>query len=168
MLVMNWMSRDLITVDVGATISDAADLLERHNIRELPVMKNGRLKGMVTDRDLKKASPSDATILEVHELPFLTSRIKVEHIMAKDPITVPADYTVEEAAEVLLENRLSGAPVVQNQGRLVGIITKTDILKVLISLKEKHKGPGTQPLQGKKEGKQKSGRDKRVSIFPTN
>jgi len=100
----------------------------------LPVMKKGKLVGIVTDRDLKKASASDATTLEVHELLYLLTKIKVKDIMTRDVITVPPDYTVEETAQVLQKNRISGAPVVDADGQLVGTITQTDLFRVLISL----------------------------------
>ena len=133
MLVENWMSKDVITVDVNDSMQDATRLLKEHNIRGLPVMENGKLVGIVTDRDLKKASASDATTLEIHELLYMISRIKIKDIMTKDPITIPLDYTIDEAAEVLLENKLSGAPVVDDKGQVVGIITQIDIFRVLVS-----------------------------------
>ncbi len=134
MLVENWMSKDVITVDVNDSMQDATRLLKEHNIRGLPVMENGKLVGVVTDRDLKKASASDATTLEIHELLYMISRIKVKEIMTKNPITIPVDSTIDEAAEVLLENKLSGAPVVDDKGQVVGIITQIDIFRVIISL----------------------------------
>ena len=134
MLVENWMSKDVITVYVNDSMQDATRLLKEHNIRGLPVMENGKLVGIVTDRDLKKASASDATTLEIHELLYMISRIKIKDIMTKDPITIPLDYTIDEAAEVLLENKLSGAPVVDDKGQVVGIITQIDIFRVIISL----------------------------------
>jgi acetoin utilization protein AcuB len=108
--------------------------LKEHDIRMLPVMKKGKLVGIITDRDLKKASASDATTLEVHELLYLLMKIKVKDIMTRDVITVPPDYTVEETAQVLQKNRISGAPVVDADGQLVGTITQTDLFRVLISL----------------------------------
>jgi len=134
MLVKNWMSKTVITADVNDSMNTAMDLLKEHAIGMLPVMKNGKLVGIVTDRDLKRSSASDATTLEIHELLFLISKIKVKDIMTKDPITVPFDFTVEEAAEVFLKNKISGAPVVDNRGQLVGAITKGDLFRVLISL----------------------------------
>ena len=134
MLVKNWMSKDVITVDVNDSMHDAMKHLKEHDIRLLPVMKKGKLVGIVTDRDLKKASASDATTLEIHELLYLLTKIKVKDIMTRDVITVPPDYTVEETAQVLQKNRISGAPVVDANGQLVGTITQTDLFKVLISL----------------------------------
>ena len=132
MLVGNWMTKDVINVDVNDSMQDAARLIRGHNIRRLPVMETGRLVGIVTDRDLKRASASDVTTLEIHELLFLISEIKISDIMTKDPITIPLDYTIDEAAQILLEHKLSGAPVVDDEGQVAGVITQTDIFRVLV------------------------------------
>jgi len=134
MLVKNWMSKGVITVDVNDSMHDATRRLKKHDIRMLPVMNKGKLVGIVTDRDLKKASASDATTLEIHELLYLLTKIKVKDIMTRNVITVPPDYTVEETAQVLQKNKISGAPVVDANGQLVGTITQTDLFRVLISL----------------------------------
>jgi len=128
------MSKTVITGDVNDSMNDVMSLMKKHGIGMVPVMKKGKLVGIVTDRDLKRSSASDATTLEVHELLFLISKIKVKDIMTKDPITVPFDFTVEEAAEVLMNNRISGAPVTDQEGQIVGTITKGDLFRVLISL----------------------------------
>lgn len=134
MLVKNWMNRKVISVTVDDYMLDAIRALKEHDIRMLPVMKNGKMVGVVTDRDLRRASASDATSLEAHELLYIIDNIKVEEIMTPNPIAIPHDYTVEEAAEILLKNKISGAPVVDPEGKVVGVITQTDIFRVLISL----------------------------------
>ncbi len=134
MLVRNWMSKNVITVDADESMQDAMKLIKENEIRMLPVMHKGKLVGIVTDRDLKRASASDATTLDIHELLYLVSQIKVKSIMTTKPITVPQNYTVEETAEILLKNKISGAPVVNQNGEIVGIITQTDLFRVLISL----------------------------------
>ena len=134
MLVKNWMNRKIITVNADDCMLDATKALKEHDIRMLPVLKDGKLVGVVTDRDLKRASASDATTLEAHELLYIIANIKIEEIMTRDPFTVFHDHTVEEAAEILLKNKISGAPVVGVAGEVVGIITQTDIFRVLISL----------------------------------
>ena len=140
MLVTNWMSKNIITVDENDSMQDAMKLLKEHDIRMLPVVKKGKLVGIVTDRDLKRASASDATTLEIHELFYLLTRIKVKNLMTKEVITVPPDFTVEETALVLQKNKISGAPVVDSKGELVGTITQTDLFSVLISLTGVAKG----------------------------
>jgi len=134
MLVKNWMSKPAITIDLEASMNDAIKLLKTHNIKMLPVMEKGKLVGIVTDRDLKRASASDATSLEIHELLYLISKIKIKEIMTKKPITVPEDYTVEETAEILLKHNISGVPVIDQYRDVVGTITQNDIFRILISL----------------------------------
>ena len=134
MLVRNWMSKEVVTIDINNSMVDATRKLKEHHISMLPVMKEGSLVGVLTDRDLKKASASDATTLEVHELLYLISNIKVKDLMTRDPFTVPPDYTIGETAEFLLEKKISGVPVVDSKKKIVGVITKTDIFRALISL----------------------------------
>jgi len=134
MLVKNWMSKPVITTDVDDSMEKTIKLLKKHNIKMLPVLEKNKLVGILTDRDLKRASASDATTLDIHELLYLLSKIRVKNIMTKDPITVPSDYTVEETADVLLKNKISGVPVVDHNKKVVGVITQTDLFKVLISL----------------------------------
>lgn len=134
MLVKDWMTKTVVTVDMEDSMQEAIRLMKDHDIHMLPVMKRGQLVGIVTDRDIKRSSASDATTLEIHELLFLISKIKVKDIMTKDPITVAYDYTIEETAEVLLKNKISGAPVMNGAGELAGTITKADIFRALISL----------------------------------
>ncbi|MDX2439831.1 MAG: CBS and ACT domain-containing protein [Desulfobacterales bacterium] len=143
MLVKKWMSKNVITADINDSMQDAIKLLKENEIKMLPVMKKDKLVGIVTDRDLKRASASDATSLDVHELLFLLSKIKIKDIMTKDPIMIPQDFTVEETAEILLKNKISGAPVIDNEGQVVGAITQTDLFRVLISLT----GVGTKGIQ---------------------
>jgi len=134
MLVKNWMSKKVITVNADDSMYIATQKLKDHNINILPVMEEDKLVGVITDRDLKRASASDATTLEIHELLYAISRIKVREIMSKNPITVSLNFTVEETAEILLNNGISGVPVEDEKNKVVGVITKTDLFKVLISL----------------------------------
>ncbi|MDZ7582808.1 MAG: CBS and ACT domain-containing protein [Deltaproteobacteria bacterium] len=134
MLVKNWMSKQTVTIDADGSMQDAMSLMKKHAIRMLPVIKKGKLVGIITDRDLKRASASDATTLEIHELLYLLSNIKIKDLMTRDPITVPADFTVEETAEVLLKNKISGVPVVDESGKVIGTITQSDLFRMLIAL----------------------------------
>ncbi len=134
MLVKNWMTSKVLTVEVGDSMQFAMDLIKTHRIKSLPVLKKGRLVGILTDRDLKRASASDATTLDIHELLYLIGRIKVKDIMTPNPITIPQDFTVEEAAEILLQHNISGAPVVDAMGKVVGIISQNDLFRALIAL----------------------------------
>ena len=134
MLVKNWMSRNVISVSINDAMDHAIRLMKEHRIKMLPVLDKGAIVGVVTDRDLKRASASDATTLEIHELLYLISRIRMRDIMSRDPVTVPLDYTIEETAKILLQKNISGVPVVDHDNRLVGVITQTDLFRVLIAL----------------------------------
>jgi len=134
MLVQKWMTSRVITVDVNESLGRAIKLMKEHKLNILPVMDNDKLVGIVTDRDIKRASASDATTLEIHELLYLINQIKVRDVMTKEPFTVPYNYTIEEAAEILMEHNISGLPVIGPNGTLTGIITKNDIFKVILSL----------------------------------
>lgn len=134
MLVKNWMSKDVITIEKDASMQHAIFLLKEHNINVLPVMDKSELVGIVTDRDLKSASPSEATTLDMHELLYLVSKIKVEEVMTSSVHTILSDHTIEEGAAILLEKKISGLPVLNKDDQLVGIITRSDLFRVIISL----------------------------------
>lgn len=140
MLVKGWMTSDVITVDEETSMMKASQIMKENNIRRLPVMRKGKLVGMVTDRDIKEASPSKATTLDVHELYYLLSELKLKDIMRKNLITVGPEETVEKAAVKMLEHRISGLPVVNDKGKVVGVITQGDVFKVLVSLTGIYRG----------------------------
>jgi len=134
MLVKDWMSRNVITVKVNDTLQHAINLMVDHQISVLPVMEDSKLVGMVTDRDVKRASPSSATLLDIQQALYHLSRLEVGAIMSAYPITVPLDYTLEETAEIMLQKKISGLPIVDDEGQLKGIITKSDLFKAMLSL----------------------------------
>lgn len=144
MLVKDWESRQVVTIEENDSMLDATSILKEQDIRMLPVLSNGKLVGIVTDRDLKSASASDASTLEIHELLYLLSKIKIKDIMTPDPITVHEDFTIEETAELLLANKISGCPVVDDDGNIVAIITQTDLFRAIISLTGLQQGGGIQ------------------------
>lgn len=134
MLVKNWMNKNVVTIDSRAPLQEAINLLMENDISILPVMEEGKLVGIVTDRDVKRASPSDACLLDFQNVMYHVARMAVGSIMSKPALTISTDRTIEETAEVLLENNISGAPVVDEQGEIKGIITKDDLFAALISL----------------------------------
>jgi acetoin utilization protein AcuB len=114
--------------------------MKENNIRRLPVMRQGKLIGIVTDRDIKDASPSKATTLDIHELYYLLSELKIKDIIKKNVITIGPEETVEKATVKMLKHRISGLPVVDDSGSVVGIITQRNISKVLVSLSGIYRG----------------------------
>jgi acetoin utilization protein AcuB len=121
MLVKKWMSENLITIRHYESAIKASMLLRDNHIKHLPVIEKDKLVGIVTDSDMLRVStPSDT--------------LRVEHVMTKNPVTVPWNYTIGEAAETLLKHNISGAPVVGVNGKVVGIITEGDLFKILVPL----------------------------------
>jgi acetoin utilization protein AcuB len=128
--VSDWMTPNPITVDLTTTLPEAHKLMKECHIRRLPVVDRGRVVGILTLGDIREASPSSATSLSIFELNYLLAKLNVEKIMTRDPITIAPGATVREAAQVMLEHKIGGLPVVENE-KLVGIITESDIFRVL-------------------------------------
>jgi acetoin utilization protein AcuB len=134
MLVCERMSAKPVTIDVGSTIIEALRIMRENQVRRLPVLdEKGDLVGIVSEKDLLYASPSPATSLSIYEMHDVLSRLKVSELMTTELITVTPDTLLEEAARVMADNKIGGLPVVED-GRLVGIITETDIFKVFLEL----------------------------------
>jgi acetoin utilization protein AcuB len=141
MLVVNWMSTDVVTITPERSMMKASKLMKDKSISRLPVVDdNGVILGIVSDRDVKDASPSKATTLDVHELYYLLSEIKVGDIMTKKVVTIRDTETVEKAAVLMLEGNFGGLPVVDEENKVVGIITDTDIFKVLVEISGVYQG----------------------------
>lgn len=134
MLVKDWMRRPVVTVFHEASMYTARELMDQYNIRALPVMKDGKLAGLLTDRDLKRAEASDATSLDRHELSYLLRKLKVAGIMRPDPVTIQFDATLAEAADCMLEYKLDAVPVMAGKKRLMGILTRSDIERAFLNL----------------------------------
>ena len=135
MLIRDWMTTEVISVSPDTSMMKASKLLTEHDISRVPVVDSeNRVVGIVSDRDIKEASPSKATTLDVHELYYLLSEIKVKDIMTVDPVSVRPNDTVENAALTLIEKKISGMPVTEEDETLVGIITDSDIFEVLITI----------------------------------
>lgn len=132
-LVRDWMTSDVISIKPDMTLPEAHQIMMNEEIRRLPVTNaTGHLVGIVTLGDVRGAQPSPATSLSIWELNYLLSQLIVEKIMTPDPVTITADATIGEAARVMLENRISGLPVVDSEGKLQGIITESDIFSMVV------------------------------------
>lgn len=134
MLVRDWMSTKLIIASPDTTLLAAAETMKQHRIRRLPVVDDqSRVLGIISDRDLKAASPSLVSTIDVHEHHYLFREFKVRDIMTRKVLSVSPDDTVEKAAVVMHENKISGLPVVEDD-RLVGVITLDDVSRVLTTI----------------------------------
>lgn len=151
MPVQDYMSKDLITVDEDASIMKASKLMKHNNIRHLPVLRKGRLVGIVSDRELKEATPSKATTLDIHEMYHLLDQITVKSLMPKHLYTITPDATVEKAAAVMLKQNISSLPVVDAKGGLQGIVTDGDIFKAFVSISGIRQAPLAMGIELKDE-----------------
>lgn len=133
MFVGERMSRPVITVTPEMPINDVLAMFRKEHIRRAPVMKEGKLVGIVSERDLLNATPSSVTSLSVWELNYLISKVTVKNVMTKKVITVDQDTPIEEAARIMADKKIGGVPVVSG-GNVVGIITETDLFKIFLEL----------------------------------
>jgi acetoin utilization protein AcuB len=134
MIVGRRMTRNPITARPDTPVTEAQALMRREKVHRLPVVdRHGKLVGIVSEKDLLYASPSPASTLDVYELSYLLSKLKVEQVMTKNVVTITTDTPVEEAARVMADNDIGGVPILED-GHLVGIITESDVFKLFIEL----------------------------------
>jgi acetoin utilization protein AcuB len=133
MFVSERMSYPVVTVDPEMPINEALTLMRREHIRRTPVINNGKLVGIVSDKDLLNASPSPATSLSIWEMNYLLSKITVKDVMTKEVRTVSHDTPIEEAARIMADNKIGGLPVIRDE-KVVGIITETDLFKIFLEM----------------------------------
>ncbi|MCJ7786226.1 MAG: CBS and ACT domain-containing protein [Desulfobacterales bacterium] len=130
MRISDVMTKNPITVDSETLVLDAQRIMRENNIRRLPVVDKGNLVGIVTQHDLLQASPSPATSLSIHELNYLLAKMKVKEVMKKNPITLSPDTPFEEALRFGQDKKIGSFPIM-DKGKLVGIITESDIVRFL-------------------------------------
>lgn len=128
MFVRHRMSSPAVTIGPSLPVMEALQVMKEQDVRRLPIVDSrGRLVGIVSEKDILRASPSQATTLSIYEVSYLLHRLTVGEIMSKDVVTVIEDTPLEEAARIMAERHLGGLPVMRDQ-QVVGIITETDIL----------------------------------------
>jgi acetoin utilization protein AcuB len=134
MLVGERMSKPVITVRPETPLPEALDLMHKEHIRRLPVVnKRGELIGIVTEADLLKASPSEATSLSIFEVTYLLGKLTLDRIMTREVTTVTEDTPLEEAARIMADHKFSGLPVMRGKD-LVGMITETSLFRIFLEL----------------------------------
>lgn len=135
MLVAERMSRQPVAVSPDLPLPEALRLMREKRVRRLPIVDDsGRLVGIVSEKDLLYAAPSPATTLSIYEMQYLLTRITVKDVMTSDIITVRESNTIEEAARLMVQHKIGGLPVVDDAGKLIGIITETDLFKTFLEL----------------------------------
>lgn len=132
MLIKDWMATTILTVDANTSVMRATRTMKENNIRRLPVLSHGKLAGIITDRDLKDASPSSKTDMDLHEMYYLLSEMKVKDVMSGSPVCMKKDDTLEKAAVVMLREKISGLVVIDDNDNLVGLLSESDVLRGFI------------------------------------
>lgn len=131
-LVSEWMTSPVITVAPKTPISTAHQIMKEHGIRRLPVVEDDQVVGIITIGDVREASPSDATSLSIWEMNYLWAQLTVQKVMKRKVISVSPETPIIDAAELMMEHKVSGLPVVDAAGKLVGMITESDIFRMLV------------------------------------
>jgi CBS domain-containing protein len=132
-LVGDWMTREVITISPDTSLAEAHKLMQEKRIRRLPVMEHHRIAGIVTLGDVRGAEPSQASSLSIWEMNDLLAKLKVAEVMTRHPMTIGQNASIGEAARLMLDNKFSGLPVVDESAHLVGIITESDIFRLVAS-----------------------------------
>lgn len=133
MFVSEWMTRKVVSVKPDSSISDVVKMIREKGIKHVPVVEEGKLRGIVSDRDIKDYCPSRATSLDMYELHYLLEKTSVREVMKTKVFTTAPDMPVEEAAMVLYDRNIGCLPVIDS-GKLVGIISDRDIFRALIDI----------------------------------
>ena len=134
MKIKHWMTKDPVTVTPDTLAVEAQKLMKDNKFRRLPVVEKGKLVGIVTFRNLIEAAPSPATTLSIHELNYLIMRIKVKDLMKKNVVTLSPEDTVIDAIALGTQKDIGGFPVVDEKGKVVGIVTESQIGRALMNL----------------------------------
>jgi acetoin utilization protein AcuB len=140
MLVREYMTPNPMSMSEDKSVLETAELMKEHRVRRFPVLRGDELVGIVSDRDLRSAAPSQVISFDAQErelmpeLHSMLSSITLQEVMSRDVITIHPDQTIVAAAQLMLQHRVSGIPVVGTGGELLGIITETDIFKALVDL----------------------------------
>jgi len=132
-MVSECMTPYLITIDQYATLAEAYEILLKNRIRRIPVVRNDELIGIITLSDILDAKPSDARhSMGTEEMNELLSTIIVDVAMTRNPVRIYQTDTLGHAAELMLDNKIGGLPVVDSNSKLVGLITESDIFRTIV------------------------------------
>jgi len=134
LFIANRMTKHPVTVNPGTTLGEAVSIMKKHKFARLPVVEDGKLVGLVSDRELMRHAPSPATTLSRYEVRELLDKLFVRDIMQKEFTTISDDATIEEAALLMATHNIGGLPVLSSVGNLVGVITEADIFRTFVDV----------------------------------
>jgi acetoin utilization protein AcuB len=132
MKVRQWMTRSVMTLKPQDSLQHAHDRLRKYRINQFPVVRDGSLVGIVTDRDIRDAYPSHLHRIRTEDIEEFAAEHTVEQIMTREVVTVSPEATLRDAALRLRQYRLGALPVME-EGKLVGIITRSDLLEAMLA-----------------------------------
>ncbi|MCB9422541.1 MAG: CBS domain-containing protein [Ardenticatenaceae bacterium] len=133
LLVKDWMTTEVLVAELDTPMLQAHKQMRENKIRRMPVCEGGKVVGIITRSDVRQAQPSEATSLNVWEINYLLAKLQVRDIMTKDVKVLHPDDTVKTAATLMYDNRIGALPVVNEEDKLVGIITESDIFRIMIA-----------------------------------
>ncbi|HEV7794835.1 TPA: CBS domain-containing protein [Streptococcus pneumoniae] len=133
MAVKDFMTRKVVYISPDTTVSHAADLMREQGLHRLPVIENDQLVGLVTEGTIAQASPSKATSLSIYEMNYLLNKTKVKDVMIRDVVTVSGYASLEDATYLMLKNKISILPVVDNH-QVYGVITDRDVFQSFLEI----------------------------------
>jgi acetoin utilization protein AcuB len=133
LLVKDWMTSDVVAVEPNTGMMEAHRVMRSNKIRRVPVVSKGKVVGIVTRSDVREAEPSSATSLNIWEINYLLNKLQVKDVMTKEVLTVDSEESIKTAASIMYELKIGALPVVNKQSELVGIITESDVFRVLIA-----------------------------------
>jgi len=154
--VADWMTETVLAMETFDSIAIARQLMAKHRVNQLPVLDNDHLIGIVTDRDIRDAYPTSMMINRAEEIDRFAEKINVEEVMTHDVFIVRPETPLATAVGLLRRHRIGSLPVLKN-GKLVGIITRSDILDFVLS----RSGKRTQAARRKPEKKQMAAKRKK-------
>ena len=134
MSVSDFMTKNLVVADPEMKIFDAVDLMKKNNIHRLPVIKNERLVGLITEGTIQSALPSKATSLSVYEVNYLLNKTTVADVMVKEVLTIKPEALLEDGIFQMRQNNIGVLPVLDGNDTLVGIITNNDIFDAFLKI----------------------------------
>lgn len=134
--VEQWMTKNPITIADDASIIEAMHLMKEKNVRRFPVTCNGRFCGLITDRMIKEYTPGKASPMDTWEVHYILSKAKVKDAMNSQPLTIHPEAPLSEAARIIHDNKLYGLCVTDQENRLVGLLTVTNLTEALIAMSD--------------------------------
>lgn len=134
MIIAHRMTKNAVTATPEMNIQEAGALMKKEKVHRLPVLDaEGKLVGVISEKDILKAAPSPVSTLSTYEMNYLMSKLTVKKLMSRNPVTITKDTTVEEAARLMVDQDLSCLPVLDDD-KLIGIVSKSDMFKILLEL----------------------------------